>query len=633
MIFPWICLSVNKKQTFSDLINKCYSSNIRYLSVEEEKQLTKHAIKIVIDSQNKKQAMLAAKKLDDEIPAETSVLKNENKSMKKRGSVVNTSLRNSHNASQVSSQNEMGKQNVFRKPQQKLKELTNSKYSMPSIKNKSTVSQKNMALNNNESMKGPMIMDSPSKIRMKKQGSSNAFITGINRSQLNSALDIKNSSLVSQVLERSQFWEDRLTSQTYKPEIKQILIKGQNSFSQASSLSLLNNALNAYTNKEVDLLERKNTQLIKEYNDLFAKSKQKKRILEHVRQCLGNLPSDKEINQVDEKHELEGFNDDISNLDQSVENANEQRNRTIRIIEICELNSIQNEEWIRNLQFYLTNMRKAIKFLKEEIGSATSDTEQYTKLCEQFIKSYNQGVKNHMRLLKNIERSITNQRHVDTSIKNTNDMIYNSVLAKQKADEEKVQREQKKLQQNKNIALIEKKKAQVSHELDERKQDFEALQEIFQNCKVTGASWEKKPRFAKLLESLEKKEDLARYEIDVMSRVGELKQKLDRLRRYSHTVDLAQVEERNTTQVLDIPTYQNEIISFTEDNKKLKNVIEEKAKNHTMQSDSKAAWNLFLELIAYRINDDKFNKVIDHEIVVENCKKMIAKIEANGTQD
>ena len=36
MIFPWVCMSVNKKQTFSDLISKCYSSNIRYLSVEEE---------------------------------------------------------------------------------------------------------------------------------------------------------------------------------------------------------------------------------------------------------------------------------------------------------------------------------------------------------------------------------------------------------------------------------------------------------------------------------------------------------------------------------------------------------------------------------------------------------------------
>jgi hypothetical protein len=30
MMFPWVCMSVNKLQTFSELINKCYSSNIRY---------------------------------------------------------------------------------------------------------------------------------------------------------------------------------------------------------------------------------------------------------------------------------------------------------------------------------------------------------------------------------------------------------------------------------------------------------------------------------------------------------------------------------------------------------------------------------------------------------------------------
>jgi hypothetical protein len=68
MIFPWICLSVNKQQTFSELIAKCYSSNIRYLSVEEEKLITRHAIKIVMDSKNKKQAMLAAKNPEADFP-------------------------------------------------------------------------------------------------------------------------------------------------------------------------------------------------------------------------------------------------------------------------------------------------------------------------------------------------------------------------------------------------------------------------------------------------------------------------------------------------------------------------------------------------------------------------------------
>ena len=65
MIFPWVCMSVNKKQTFSELISKCYSSNIRYLSVEEEQILTKHAIKIVIESKMKRK-MMYAKKAEEE---------------------------------------------------------------------------------------------------------------------------------------------------------------------------------------------------------------------------------------------------------------------------------------------------------------------------------------------------------------------------------------------------------------------------------------------------------------------------------------------------------------------------------------------------------------------------------------
>ena len=59
MIFPWVCMSVDKRQSFSDLINKCYSSSTAYLSVEEERIFTKHAIEIVIESQSKKLAIYA----------------------------------------------------------------------------------------------------------------------------------------------------------------------------------------------------------------------------------------------------------------------------------------------------------------------------------------------------------------------------------------------------------------------------------------------------------------------------------------------------------------------------------------------------------------------------------------------
>lgn len=40
MTFPWACLQTDLRFSFSNLINQCYSSNLRYLSVTEDKLLT-----------------------------------------------------------------------------------------------------------------------------------------------------------------------------------------------------------------------------------------------------------------------------------------------------------------------------------------------------------------------------------------------------------------------------------------------------------------------------------------------------------------------------------------------------------------------------------------------------------------
>ena len=111
------------------------------------------------------------------------------------------------------------------------------------------------------------------------------------------------------------------------------------------------------------------------------------------------------------------------------------------------------------------------------------------------------------------------------------------------------------------------------------------------------------------------------------------KQELARLKRYQHTIDMAKQDQPDTGIAMDIPTYQTEINKMKDEKKVFKTVLEDKEKNFGIQSERRAARNLFLELIAYRINDDKFNKTIDIEIVVEKCKEMIAKIEGNGTED
>ena len=44
IMFPWACLQTDQTYSFSNMIHKCYSSNIRYISVREDKKLTERKL-------------------------------------------------------------------------------------------------------------------------------------------------------------------------------------------------------------------------------------------------------------------------------------------------------------------------------------------------------------------------------------------------------------------------------------------------------------------------------------------------------------------------------------------------------------------------------------------------------------
>ena len=53
--------------------------------------------------------------------------------------------------------------------------------------------------------------------------------------------------------------------------------------------------------------------------------------------------------------------------EKSLLDSQEQKTRMDRIIEVCDLNKQQNEEWIRGLSFYRDNLKKCINSEKVEI--------------------------------------------------------------------------------------------------------------------------------------------------------------------------------------------------------------------------------------------------------------------------
>ena len=113
------------------------------------------------------------------------------------------------------------------------------------------------------------------------------------------------------------------------------------------SLPKLNETLNNYTMKELNVLKRKNAELIKEYNksihDYRIRHKHYESLLTTERELVGPDP----MIDVKMKNELQELMDNLLSIEKNKYKSHEIQERMQRIIEICEINTIQNEEWIR----------------------------------------------------------------------------------------------------------------------------------------------------------------------------------------------------------------------------------------------------------------------------------------------
>jgi hypothetical protein len=256
MIFPWVCMSVDKRQTFSDLINKCYSSNIGYLSVEEERIFTKYAIEIVIESKLKKK-MIYARNPSDSIIAvsgdNSTIGMHKSKSMAlnkpgSKGSQITVTDRTHQNSKLTLSKPNPNRTTLA--PIAGPKRIQGKKSSVGGSAEFEFFTEVNQPNTSKISGTHPMTK---------------------NQTQNQSQATLANGhskSKVSMILNKSKYWEDRLSQKGFSQEVKTIMIQNQGK-PNLSSLSKLRESLGNYTMQELKLLERKNNELINEYNRLI----------------------------------------------------------------------------------------------------------------------------------------------------------------------------------------------------------------------------------------------------------------------------------------------------------------------------------------------------------------------------
>lgn len=655
VMFPWVCMSIHKQQTFSEFINKCYSSNIRYLSVEEENQYTKHAIRIVIDANKKKQLSLGKKEEDINKTSRATItskqqLRTVHSEVKPKGFLLQNlpgSRKNTMgNFKSIRTLKPMDRklstlENEKSEPQKTVSRLPKTSMVLNRHTNNNSVFQNQTAKDSNLFFTD--IQSDASQMKEKRQRMTNrdfpsqiSAISNVNGSNLNGE---REEDRVSQILKKNEFWDNRIKANTYHKDVSKILSQnmsqtgGQTETNMILTLPKVTEALNNYQTKEVRALERKNQMQILDFNKTINDSRLKMKIIDKLAKTEFDLIGPDPNIDVKMKNDLGDLSTELLDTERKLGKSIEQKCRMTRVIEICEINQIQNEEWIRGLNFYLSNLKKVINGEKTEYKDEEKAQHDYDALAKAFINDFNHGVEYHSLYLNNIRNYLSNQSEIDMKVKSTDDLIYASVDAKKQEvyQEYMLNMRKEKIEQEK--ILKEKRKYQVQNELEELKRKYEEVKCILEpdaedliiteeaqseedsnfedsNHENTEkksitktVSWYETLKFKKMLENFDTRKDLLRHTHDLESKRQDLQRELEYQETiqetYNNAIDYGQ-EAKPDSDLLNTK-YTNEIERMQKELILYKKKIENRQKEQTHIRECSVQWDRFMNALKSHI--------------------------------
>ena len=194
------------------------------------------------------------------------------------------------------------------------------------------------------------------------KGDKNKVKAFISESQV---LNHSKSQHIGGILNKSQFWEDRLKSFNVSADMKERMMQMKNQ----KSLFLLRNHFQEHTQKEMQVLARKQSDLYKELNVVMNSIKKQQKQIAQQQSVLNNMPTAGELSHIDLEDQLRKKQVALEGLKMQLKKHDDFKDRMERVIHVCEINKIQNEDWIRNLNFYKSNLQTVTQEMKTKLDS------------------------------------------------------------------------------------------------------------------------------------------------------------------------------------------------------------------------------------------------------------------------
>lgn len=181
------------------------------------------------------------------------------------------------------------------------------------------------------------------------------------------------------------------------------------------------------------------------------------------------------------------------------------KQRIEKIVNLCHKNKSQNEEWIRDLTYLLTNYNKLIGLEVNDIRKQKRKIASIQKIALNYIQLYEEKTQNHSDLVSSIKQSLKNKQNFTMNFNNADSLIEKSVLSTvNKMEKFSVESPVNKGLKRNNTIATEKSKA-FNEKIEEMKIFNDKMEEVLEN---SGPDFHLSPAFIKFKELHEKSIEL-----------------------------------------------------------------------------------------------------------------------------
>jgi len=343
---------------------------------------------------------------------------------------------------------------------------------------------------------------------------------------------------IQSVLDKSKFWEDRLQHYAIKENMREQLMAKKN----IKSLNLITEKFKEHTEREYQILSRKHKDFISELNKVNARVQAQQKNIKQMNSTLNNMRIPSKAEEVELENEQASLLEKLHAMKKQAKTYKNFKDRMVRILDIAEINQYKNEEWIRNLNFYTSNLDKAIKIQQKEIEKLQEQNRVMDEDIDQLRDKYNVIKYEHLSLISEIEAEQERKEYINQTVAKTDLLIQRSVdLRKNEVEEEMLNElEQEKFEKEK--VELDKKNKKIREDLTEMKELYQKYSKLFESDS-DGQPWDTKLRLKQTLNEIETKKDLERQKLEFQLRLDYERESLEYLQQKLGTLKKANVNE------------------------------------------------------------------------------------------